>query len=158
MKTFTQLLNTASAKEITLELSSALNGSDESPFWADKTIPLADAILSVIIPLRDQNLLFNPEGEPQSDLNTKLFLRWCDLVSLKTLAFTLQKSNTAGKLVRTEIDEDAARRYEPLDLEILATYLGKQGVDLENESVDFPIAHYNLHIGIADTVKKIIQG
>jgi hypothetical protein len=157
MKDFTLLLNMASAEKIIEELGSKLEHSDESPFWADKTIPLAGAILSILIPLRDQNLLFNPEGEPQESMNAELFLRWCDLVSLKTLAFTIQKSNTAGRLVRTELSEDAVCSYRPIDLEVLATYLGKQGVDLENESVDFPIAHYNLHIGIADTIKKITQ-
>ena len=157
MKDFIQLFDTASAEEITAKLDNALEHSSESPFWTDKILPLSNAILSALIPLRDQNLLFNPEGESQKNLTPKLFLRWCDLVSLKILAFTLQQSNQSGKLVRTELNNDIACKYTPIDLETLATYLGKQGVDLENESVDFPIAHYNLHIGIADTIKKLIQ-
>jgi len=77
------------------------------------------------------------------------------MMSLKTLAFTLAKSNEAGKLLRTKI---TASDYSPIDLEILGTYLSSYTVNLEDEWQDFPITNYNLHIGITTLIEKIING
>jgi len=98
IKTFAQILAEESIETIENTLKTALQHANESPFWSEKTLPLAHAVLSVCIPLRDQKLLFDPEGNPQASLTPVLLLRWCDLVSLKTLAFTLQKSNDAGQI------------------------------------------------------------
>lgn len=146
----------ASAEEITSTLDAALAEADESPFWAEKTLPFCRAILSVLIPLRKQNLLFTPEGKPQASLTPELFLRWCDLVSLRTLAFTLQRSNSSGKLERTSHDETSRAEYEPIDLETLGSYLSGYMVDLEDEHHDFPITHYNLHSGITGVIKTLL--
>jgi len=157
IRTFSQILAEGTSEEILAALQAALDKADESPFWATKVIPLAEAVLSVLIPLRDRQLLFTPEGEPQETLTPELVLRWCDLVSLKTLAFTLQKSNDSGQLERTKHSAEEARRYRHVDLETLAKYLGSYTVDLKNESLDFPIAHYNLHVGISDVLSKLMK-
>lgn len=136
-------------------LSATLDRLDEAPFWRQKTLPYAEAILSVLIPLRDQKLLFDPEGNAHETLTPALFLRWCDLMSLKTLAFTLAKSNEMGKLVRTKIISEA---YTPIDLEILGTYLSGYTVNLVDETLDFPIRNYNLHLGISNLISKILTG
>jgi hypothetical protein len=149
------LLKTGETEAILSALSSALERSDDAPFWRQKSLPLSEAVLSVLIPLREQHLLFDPEGKAHLDLSPELFLRWCDLFSLKTLAFTLAKSNEAGKLLRTQIDTD---RYEPIDLEILGKYLSGYSVNLENEMVDFPVRNYNLHIGLGSLLTKILGG
>jgi hypothetical protein len=39
-----------------------LEKRNESPFWKDKVVPFSTAILSVLIPLRDNKMLFNPQG------------------------------------------------------------------------------------------------
>jgi hypothetical protein len=77
------------------------------------------------------------------------------LLSLRTLAFTLAKSNDEGKLLRTKIDTDA---YRSIDLEILGKYLSSYNVNLENEMVDFPVTNYNLHIGMTSLISKIFEG
>lgn len=136
-------------------LSGKLERSNEAPFWATKTLPCAEAILSVLIPLRNQGLLFDPEGNAHETLTAALVLRWCDLVSLKTLAFTLAKSNEAYTLLRTK--RVITSPYDPIDLETLGKYLSHYSVNLENESLDFPIAHYNLHIGIASVLEMLLQ-
>ena len=156
IQTMSQLLASAQAPQILSALETALKNTNESPFWEKRIVPLSSAILSVLIPLRDQKLLFNPEGEPQETLNAELFLRWCDLLSLKTLAFILQQSNDASKLVRTKYSDEKAQHYQVLDLSELGTYLSAQTVNLEDEYLDFPIANYNLHIGIADIIKKLL--
>jgi hypothetical protein len=149
------LFKSGSSEAIIGAISATLARSDEAAFWAQKTIPYCEAILSVLIPLRDQGLLFDPEGKPHEILTPELFLRWCDLMSLKTLAFTLSKSNDVRVLLRTKIIEGT---YTPIDLEILGKYLSSYTVNLTNENEDFPIRNYNLHIGITDLIKKIIQG
>jgi hypothetical protein len=134
----------------------ALLCSDESPFWKAKAMPLVHAVLSVLKPLQEQELLFSPEGIPSTDLNVSLFLLWCDLYSLRSLAFTLQRSNREGKLYGTQYNAEHAARYHMVDLEVLGSYLSGYMVDLENEMVDFPITHYNLHVGITDVLKKLL--
>jgi len=157
IKTFAQILSEEKIDTIEDALKAALDHANESPFWSQKVMPLAHAVLSVTVPLRDQHLLFDPEGNPQPSLSPALLLRWCDLVSLKTLAFTLQKSNTAGTLMRTKYGEAEAVEYAPIDLNVLGSYLSSYTINLENEALDFPIAHYNLHTGIADVLRKLMK-
>lgn len=152
------LLASGDAPAILGRVENALQQSDEAPFWLQKTLPLCEAVLSVLLPLREQEFLFDPEGNPHGELTPELFLRWCDLYSLKTLAFTLARSNEAGQLMRTRIAPDDAARYRPVDLETLGRYLSGYSVNLENEWVDFPTTNYNLHIGITSLISKIFEG
>ncbi|MGZ5208009.1 MAG: hypothetical protein ACXWB0_03235 [Sulfuricurvum sp.] len=149
------LFKTGDSNAIMGALAATLERLDEAPFWAQKTLPYCEAILSVLIPLREQNLLFDPEGNSAAELTPALFLRWCDLMSLKTLAFTLAKSNENEKLMQTKI---VAQKYSPIDLELLGKYLSGYSVNLVDETIDFPIRNYNLHIGITDLISKIVQG
>lgn len=155
-KTMRQLLSDGTADEIIGAMRLSLDKSDEAPFWSEKTLPYVEAILSALLPLRDQGLLFTPEGRPQEEMTPALLLSWCDLLSLKSLAFTLQKSNEQSKLVRTRYDEEHAKSYQLIDLDRLGSYLSSYTVNLENEAEDFPIAHYNLHIGITDVIRKLL--
>jgi hypothetical protein len=152
------LLESGDSSSILGAISTALDRSDEAPFWRQKSLPFCEAILSVLIPLRSQNLLFDPEGTPHSELTSALFIRWCDLLSLKTLAFTLANSNKEGKLVRTKLSSDLCAAYTPIDLEILGKYLSLYSVNLNDEWVDFPITNYNLHIGMTSLITKILEG
>lgn len=133
-----------------------LSTRNESPFWSDKVVPFSRAILSVLVPLRDNDLLFTPEGTYVDTLTPELFLDWSDFLSLKTLAFTLAHSNEANKLVRTKLDDEKCENYTPIDLSDLGTYLSRYTVNLENESLDFPIANYNLHQGVSNVIKSLL--
>ena len=57
-------------------------------------------------------MLFNPEGKAVDKLTPELFFEWNDFVSLKTLAFTIQKSNEAGELLRTKLDKATCQKYK----------------------------------------------
>lgn len=157
LQSMASLLKNGEKAAIVGAVLAALERNDEAPIWKQKTLPYIEAILSVLIPLRDQNLLFDPEGNPHSELSADLFLRWCDLLSLKTLAFTLAKSNESGKLERTRFDCKQTAQYVPIDLEELGKYLSSYSVNLEDEWVDFPIVNYNLHIGITSLISKILK-
>jgi hypothetical protein len=133
-----------------------LQTRNESPFWKDKVVPFSKAILSVLIPLRDMDLLFTPEGKYVEKLTPELFLEWSDFLSLKMLAFTLAKSNEAGALLRTQLDAKKCENYEPIDLELLGEYLSLYTVNLEREDLDFPIANYNLHQGVSNVIKSLL--
>ena len=137
-------------------LEDELKNRNESPFWADKVIPFSEAVLSVLIPLREENMLFDPEGKQENELTPELFLKWNDFVSLKSLAFTIQKSNIENELVRTRLDKYTCQKYKKIDLQILGDYLAKYTVNLENENLDFPIANYNLHQGVSNVIKSLL--
>ena len=62
MEKFSQILQNSSKEEILEEIENRLKNSDEKEFWKEKVIPFVDSVLSVLLPLREQNLLFNPEG------------------------------------------------------------------------------------------------
>jgi len=156
IQTIGQIFQASTKEQIISMLEVALKSSNESPIWTEKVIPLADAILSVLIPLREQNLLVTPEGNTQETLTTELFLRYCDLANLKWLAFTLQKSNDTTVLERTKYEREKATNYSPIELSTLGAYLSLQTVNLEDEWLDFPIAKYNLHIGVSDLIKQLI--
>ncbi|MEA3523675.1 MAG: hypothetical protein U9R50_11975 [Campylobacterota bacterium] len=156
IRTIDQLFQSASQKEILDAISVALKNSTEAPFWSEKVIPFSEATLSVLIELREQNLLFTPEGKPADTLSAELFLQWCELYSLRSLAFTLQKSNTTSILQNTKYDMLTCKSYKYISLEHLGSYLSKHMVNLDNIMVDFPVTHYNLHVGIHDVIKKLI--
>lgn len=151
-----ELFKTAKIEDILTILDTELKTRNESPFWTDKVIPFTQAILSVLIPLRDLNMLFDPQGEQAKELTPELFLQWSDFVSLKFLAFTIQKSNDAGELLRTKLDSSTCRGYKKIDLKYLGDYLSRYTVNLENENLDFPISNYNLHQGVSNVIKSLL--
>lgn len=151
-----ELFESGSIEAILKVLAQELQLRNESPFWRERVVPFSEAILSVLVPLREQGLLFDPQGERAERLTPELFFAWGDFVSLKTLGFTLQKSNEAGKLLRTKLDEEQCLAYAPLDLTLLGAYLSKNRVNLENESLDFPIATYNLHQGVSNVIRSLL--
>lgn len=157
IRSMQQLFQSGTEKEILDALEVTLKNSNESPFWAGKVIPFSQAVLSVLLQLREQNLLFSPEGETEERLTTELFLRWCDLYSLRFLAFSIQKSNVAKELKDTKYDTLTCKDYKEIDLSDLRSYLSSYKVDLENIMVDFPITHYNLHVGIHDVIQKLLK-
>ncbi|WP_415397830.1 hypothetical protein [Sulfurimonas sp. CS5] len=140
-----ELFKSSGTDEITEVLSKELKFRNEQAFWGDKVIPFTQAILSVLIPLRDTNKLFTPEGESVDELTPELFLKWSDFVSLKSLAFSIQRSNKLEDESKTDID-----------LKILGDYLSHYNVNLEDELLDFPISHYNLHQGVSNVIKSLL--
>ncbi len=150
------LFDNENVDTITDVISKELITRNESPFWGDKVVPFSRAILSVLVPLRDNDLLFTPEGKYTDTLTPELFLKWSDFLSLKTLAFTLAQSNEAGKLLRTQLDEKKCDTYKAIDLSDLGKYLSRYTVNLEYENLDFPIANYNLHQGVSNVIKSLL--
>ena len=155
LETYT-LFATADLESIVSTIAKELETRNESPFWADKVVPFSRAILSVLIPLRDNGILFNPENKGEKKLTPELFFAWQDFLSLKTLAFTIGKSNDLGKLARTELDAEACEKYEKIDLKLLGDYLASYNVNLEKEMLDFPISSYNLHQGVTNVIKSLL--
>ena len=151
-----ELFKIKNIDEIADILEVELNTRNESPIWKERVVPFSRAILSILVPLRDKNMLFSPEGDLEKELTPELFFKWSDLVSLKTLAFTIQKSNSAGMLLRTKLDESTCKRYDEIDLKLLGDYLSSNRVNLEDEMLDFPISSYNLHQGVSNVIKSLL--
>lgn len=151
-----ELFKNENLEKIVQILDAELKTRNESPFWADKIVPFSTAILSVLIPLKEVDLLFTPEGNKVDTLTPELFFMWSDFVSLKSLAFTVQKSNAAGELLRTKIEPELTKNYKSIDLSLLGAYLSRYTVNLENEELDFPISNYNLHLGVSNVIKSLL--
>jgi len=151
-----ELFKNASIDEIVQTIENELIKRKESPIWTTRVSPFTKAILSVLVPLRDANMLFNPEGKVALELTPELFFQWSDFVSLKMLAFTIQKSNVAGELLRTSLDNSTCQRYKIIELNNLGDYLSSNNVNLENEALDFPISSYNLHQGVSNVIKSLL--
>lgn len=151
-----ELFKVSEIEKILEVIDAELATRNESPLWTLKVGPFSKAILSVLIPLRDNNMLFTPEGKYTEVLTPELFLEWSDLVSLKTLAFTLQKSNEAQELLRTFVDKDRCKMYKQIALKDLGDYLSLANVNLEDEAQDFPISNYNLHQGVSNVIKSLL--
>jgi len=151
-----EMFKNSTIDEIVKTLDEELQKRNESPIWKLKVVPFSRAVLSVLIPLRDNNMLFTPEGDYVDELTPELFFRWNDFVSLKTLAFTIQKSNEAGELLRTKLDSSTCQEYKNIDLGELGDYLGANNVNLDNEFLDFPISAYNLHQGVSNVIKSLL--
>ena len=152
---FTNLLQNSSQEEILEILKEKLKQSDEADFWKEKILPFTEAVLSVLIPLKEQNLLFNPEGKIVEKLDSELFFRWTDLVCLKTLAFILQESNQKNILVRTDY---LVSNYQYINLEKIGTYLSSNRINIVDEdSLDFPVSIYNLHNGMITIIKNLLS-
>ena len=133
-----ELFKNANIEKIQEVLAEELKLRNEKEFWGDKVVPFSQAILSILIPLRDAGKLFDPEGKSADVLTPELFLSWSDFVSLKSLAFKIQKSD------------------EEIDLKLLGDYLSRFNVNLEDESLDFPISSYNLHQGVSNVIKSLL--
>lgn len=133
-----ELFKSANIEKIKEVLTNELKIRNEKEFWGDKVVPFSEAILSVLIPLRDAGKLFDPQGKSVDTLTPELFLSWSDFVSLKSLAFKIQKSD------------------EEIDLKLLGDYLSRFNVNLEDESLDFPISSYNLHQGVSNVIKSLL--
>lgn len=154
MDNLTKLLQSSTKEQILNILDEKLKQSDEAPFWKEKILPYTNAVLSVLLPLKNQKLLFNPEGKIKTELDSELFFRWADVVCLRTLAFIIEQSNQVGKLVRSEYKDVS---YEAIDLEDLGTYLALNRIDLIDENnLDFPMATYNLHTEMARIIKNLL--
>lgn len=152
---FTNLLQNSSQEEILVILKEKLKQSEEPEFWKEKILPFTEAILSVLFPLKDQNLLFDPEGQMIKSLDSNLFFRWTDLVCLKTLAFILQESNEKNTLVRTDYKDV---EYKVINLEKLGIYLSSNRINIiDEDSLDFPVSIYNLHQGMITIIKNLLK-
>ena len=152
---FTNLLQNSSQEEILEILKVKLEQSEEPDFWKEKIIPFTEAILSVLLPLKEQNILFNPEGQIVNTIDSELFFRWSDLVCLKTLAFVIQESNEKNKLVRTDYKNV---EYKVINLEKLGVYLSSNRVNIiDEDSLDFPMSIYNLHQGMVTIIKNLLN-
>ena len=131
-----ELFKSADIETILTVLDKELQLRNESPIWKLKVVPFSQAILSILIPLRDSNQLFDPEGNRVETLTPELFFKWSDFVSLKMLYFKMKSSD--------------------MDVETLKIYLAQNNVNLDNEYLDFPISTYNLHQGVSNVIKSLL--
>lgn len=155
MSNFSYLLQNSTKDEVLRVLAEKLNNSDEADFWKEKIIPYVRIILTLLFPLKEEKLLFTPEGEKVDILDSELFFRWADLVCLRVLYFIIKQSNEENQLLRTKYQN---KNYKFINVEEVENYLLQNRINITNEdTLDFPVATYNLHIGINSIIKNLFN-
>lgn len=138
-------------------LEDKLQQSHEAKFWQVESLKAASIVLTVLHNLQQQNLLFTPEGKPHDTLTLDFLLSWFDLVSLKTLIFTLDESNTKNTLVNTKIEGSKTSAYSPIDVTDFANYLQTFSIDLNEPLADFPSRFYVKHNEYAHVIRRAMK-
>jgi len=133
--TFNPLLK-GTADEITDIIGNMLDTSGDNAFWSGRALTMMKALLSILIPLRDMDLLFDPKFNKQEILTLGLLVKWIDLQNLKTLYFLIKRSNELGYLDIDGWPEEWKKRYQPIDIDRLESYLTSVYLDIHDEDAD----------------------
>jgi len=131
--TFNPLLK-GTADEISDIIGNMLDTSGENGFWAGRALTMMKALLSILVPLRDMDLLFDPKGNHQPILTLSLLVKWIDLTNLKNLYWIIRESNELGYLDIDTFNQNEKERYTPIDYERLESYLTSVYVDIHNKN------------------------
>jgi hypothetical protein len=71
------------------------------------------------------------------------------------LYFIIKQSNEKNELQRTEYQK---RNYNKIEIEKLEKYLFSNRINITDEDIlDFPVATYNLHIGVNSIIKNLLK-
>jgi len=81
-----ELFKNGSMDEILGSLEESLSKSDEAPIWRERVIPFSKAILSVLIPLRDHHLLFDPQMVGVEVLTPDRITRMLNIADTKSIS------------------------------------------------------------------------
>lgn len=87
------LLLKGSADEISDIIGNMLEQGGDNAFWSGRALAMMKGLLSVLIPLKDNNLLFTPDGKRVDLLTFSLLQEWIADINLKKLYFTVKVAN-----------------------------------------------------------------
>lgn len=135
--TFNPLLK-GDADKVTDIIGNMLETGGDNAFWAGRALSFMKGLLSVLVPLRDMGLLFNPEMEREEILTFGVINKWIALQDLRTLYWVIKKSNDAGMLIVDCFSPEERKKYKPINLDRLKAYLASVYVDLSAEDTKFP--------------------
>jgi len=135
--TFNPLLK-GDADKVTDIIGNMLETSGDNAFWAGRALSFMKGLLSVLVPLRDMGLLFNPEMEREEILTFGVINKWIALQDLRTLYWVIKKSNDAGTFIVDCFSPEEKAKYKPINLDRLKAYLASVYVDLSAEDTKFP--------------------
>jgi len=133
--TFNPLLK-GTADEITDIIGNMLDTSGDNAFWSGRALTMMKALLSILIPLRDKDILFDPKFNKKDILTLDLLVKWIDLQNLKTLYFLIKRSNDLGYLDIDGWPQEWKKRYEPINIDRLESYLTSVYLDIHDEDAD----------------------
>ena len=126
------------ADEITDIIGNMLDTSGDNAFWSGRAITAMKALLSILVPLRDMGLLWTPDNKKAPILTFSVLNEWLgDLQSLKTLYFTIKRSNELGYLDKLDVfTEEEVNRYKPIDYKRLQNYLASVYLNIHDENAE----------------------
>lgn len=124
--------------EITDIIGNMLDTSGDNAFWSGRAITAMKALLSILVPLRDMGLLWTPDNKKAPILTFSVLNEWLgDLQSLKTLYFTIKRSNEVGFLDKLDVfSEEEAQKYKPIDYKRLQNYLASVYLNIHDENAE----------------------
>ena len=124
--------------EITDIIGNMLDTSGDNAFWSGRAITAMKALLSILVPLRDMGLLWTSDNKKVHILTFSVLNEWLgDLQSLKTLYFTIKRSNELGYLDKLDIfTEEEVQKYKPINYKRLQNYLASVYLNIHDESAE----------------------
>lgn len=82
-----------SADEITDIIGNMLDTGGDNSFWSGRALAMMKGLLSILVPLRDNGLMFDPTGKKVDVLTFSFLGKWIDMQNLKMLYFTIKEAN-----------------------------------------------------------------
>lgn len=133
--------------EITDIIGNMLDTTGENAFWSGRAITAMKALLSILVPLRDMGLLWTPDGKRAPILTFSVLSEWLgDLQNLKTLYFTIKRSNEMGFLDKLDVfDEEECKKYKPINYKRLQNYLASVYLNVHDENAKIEESSFKQH-------------
>lgn len=100
----------------------------DNQYWVERGQILMKGLLSVLIPLKDRNGLFYPDGKPAAGLDFTLLTKWLGLNELYQLFFKIKNEN----------DKISPEHPNYIELKRLESYLMSNGCDVQKQAKEVP--------------------
>lgn len=124
------LLNKGTADEITDIIGNLLEQGGDNAFWSGRALSMMKGLLSILVVLKDNNLLFTPNGEKSEILTFTLLQKWIDDKNLKKLYFTIKVANQIiNRKYRFLEDEDSDKIFEEKPLEYIHGWINDNEIN-----------------------------
>lgn len=113
------LLSKGTADEITDIIGNMLEQGGDNSFWSGRALSMMKGLLSILVVLKDNGLLFNPDGEKEEILTFTLLQKWIADVNIKKLYYTIRVANKILNNTFNFYKEDTGDVFEENPLEYM---------------------------------------
>jgi hypothetical protein len=138
--TFNPLL-AGDADEVSDIIGNMLETEGDNAFWAGRALAMMKGLLSVVVPLRDMELLFDAKGNKVNVLTFDLLNNLIDLTNLKELYYIIREANgeepgdevkIRDERILKAYDDEDIKKYRKIDISRLEAYLSSVYVSIHD--------------------------